>query len=105
MYSHDIFSGLKESIYNSPLDRLSILLLNDDADLEVRAKVNKLIAGQFPGKDLTFLQSQHDDIIEENTKDELNYPLTKIKQFKETKNLSKNRVKLCISVLPLGWNS
>ncbi len=50
LYCHDVFNRLKESIYNSPLDRLSILLLNDDTDVEVGTKVNKLIAEQFPNR-------------------------------------------------------
>ncbi len=51
LYAHDVFKRLKDSIYNSHLDSLSILLLNDEADLEVRAKVNELVAGQFPDKE------------------------------------------------------
>jgi hypothetical protein len=45
LYSHDIFKRLKESIYSSPLDRMSLLFLNDDTDSEVRAKVKELVAG------------------------------------------------------------
>src|SRR5215210_4948014 len=71
LYSHDVFNRLKESIYNSHLDRLSILLLNDDADLEVRAKVNKLVGDQFPNKVLSHLQSPHNNEINENLKDKL----------------------------------
>ena len=53
LYSNDVFNRLKESNYNSPLDKLSLLLLDDDydTDLEVRAKVNKLIDDQFPDEE------------------------------------------------------
>jgi hypothetical protein len=89
LYSHDIFNRLKESIYNSPLCRTSILLLIDDTDFEVRAKVNKLIADQFPSKNLSSLQLQSLDENNENMKGKLDNVLTKIGQFKEMENLSK----------------
>ena len=93
-YSNDIFIRLKESIYKSSIDKLSILLLNDDADLEVRAKVNELVAGQFPDKEKPpFLPpSQYISENNENMKDKVKYVLTKNRHFKETKNLSKNRL-------------
>ncbi len=56
LHSHDVLNRLKESIYNSPLDRSAMLLLSDDADLEVRAKSNKLVADQFPNMTLSPLQ-------------------------------------------------
>ena len=73
LYSHDVFNRLKESIYNSPLDRLSILLLDEDADPEVRAKVNDLVAGQFPDKEKPsfLLPSQYYNENNDNTKDKL----------------------------------
>ncbi len=92
LYSHDVFSRLKESIYNSHLDRISILL-NDDTNLEVTIKVNKLIADQFPNKDdLSFLQSQNYDEYKENTNDKVKDTFAKIGQYKDMENLSKNRL-------------
>ena len=94
LYTHDIFNKLKESIYNSPLDRLSLLLLNDEADPQVRAKVNELVAGQFPDKEKpTFLlPSQYGDENYENMRDKLKDVLTKNRNFKEMENLSKDRL-------------
>ncbi len=95
LYSHDVFNRLKESIYKSSIDRLSILLLNDDADLEVRTKVNELVAGQFQDKEkpVFLLPARHYDENDDNTKDKLKYTLIKIKQFKETEKLTKDRLK------------
>ncbi len=92
--SHDVFSRLKESIYNSPLDRLSLLLLNDNVDSEVRTKVNKLIADQFPDKEKPsfLLPSQYCDGDNENMKDKVKDILTKNRHFKEMENLSKKRL-------------
>jgi hypothetical protein len=91
LYSHDVFNRLKEDVYSSPLDRLSLLLLSDETDLEARAKVNELVSNQFPDKNLTYLQSQCYDENNENMKDKLDNVLTKIGQFKEMENLSKTR--------------
>ncbi len=94
LYKDDIFNKLKESIYNSPIDRLAILLLNDDADPQVRTKVNELITDQFPYKEKPsfVLQPQYYDENNDNTKDKLKDILAKIKKFKETENSSKNRL-------------
>ena len=83
IYSNDIFSKLKESIYNSPLDKSAILLLNDDTDFEVRAKANKLIAYQFPSKNLSPLQSPCIDENKEIKNDKVNDAFVKINQFEE----------------------
>ncbi len=95
LYSHEVFSRLKESIYNSPLDRLSILLLTDDTDSEVRAKVNELVACQFLDKDRPsfLLPSQHHHKNDDSTKDKVKDILTKNRHFKERENLSKERLK------------
>ncbi len=61
------------------MDRSAILLLNDDASLEVRAKVNKLIADKFPNGDLLPLQSQYYDKGKENSKDKLKETFAKTK--------------------------
>ncbi len=94
LYSHDVCNRLKESIYNSHLDRLSILHLNDDADLEVRAKVNELVIGQFPEKEKPsfLLPPRYHDENDDNTKDNLKDVLVKLKQFKETEKSSKDRL-------------
>ncbi len=94
LYSLGVLSRLKESIYSSPLDRLSILLLTDDTDPEVIAKMNELIADQFPDKEKPsfLLPSRYSDENDDNTKDKLKDTLVKIKQFKETKNLTKGRL-------------
>lgn len=90
LYSHGVFSRLKESIYSSHLDRLSLLLLNDNSDSEVRAKVNRLIADQFPDKEKPsfLLPSQYHDEKDDNKKDKLKDALVKINQFKDTETLS-----------------
>lgn len=90
LHSHDIFSRLKESIYNSPLNRMSILLLNDDADPEVRAKVNKLIADQFPNMILSPLRPPY-CADKNDRRNNLKDALSKIKKFNETANSPKNR--------------
>ena len=93
LYSHDVFTRLKESIYSSPLDKSAILLLNDDADLEIRAKSNKLIADQFPDKNLSFiLPSVYHDENDNNTKDKLKDTLAKLRKFEETETLSTDRL-------------
>ncbi len=90
LYKDDIFSKLKESIYNSPLVRTSILLLNDnDTDLEVRSKVNKLIVDQFPNNNSYSFQSSHNNDSGKNNKDKLKDILLKINQFKEIEISSK----------------
>ncbi len=70
------------------------MLLNDDADLEVRTKVNELVAGQFQDKEkpVFLLPARHYDENDDNTKDKLKYTLIKIKQFKETEKLTKDRL-------------
>jgi hypothetical protein len=69
------------------------LLLIDDADLEVRAKANKLIADQIPNKDLSSLiQSQNYNENMENKKNKLKDTLVKIKQIKEIENASQTRL-------------
>ena len=85
LYSHDVFNKLKESIYNSSLDRLSFLLLNDDADPIVRAKVNELVADHIPDKEKPsfLLPSPYCDVNDNNSKDKVKDVLVKIKQFKE----------------------
>ncbi len=94
LYSNDIFIRLKESIYNSHLNRLSLLLLNDDADLEVRARVNELVAGKFPDKEKPsfLLPSQYCNENDDSTKDKVKDVLLKIRQFKETEKLSNGRL-------------
>ncbi len=92
IYSHDVFDRLKESIYSSSLDKSALLLLNDNSNLEVRTKVNKLIADQFPDKDKpTFLLPSHHDEYIENMKDKENSVFMKIIQFQEMEKLSKAR--------------
>lgn len=92
LYSHDVFKRLKESIYSSSLDRISMLLLNDNSDLEVRAKVNKLIADQFPDEDLSPPRSPFFSENNENMKYKLKDALEKIRQFKQMENKSNNRL-------------
>ena len=94
LYSNDIFIRLKESIYKSSRGRLSIFLLNDDSDLEVRTKVNKLIADQFPDKEKPsfLLQSQYNENNDDKTRDKLKYTFAKLREFEETENLSKDRL-------------
>ncbi len=94
LYKDDIFNKLKESIYNSHLNRLSILLLNDDADSEVRAKVNELVAGQFPDKEKPsfILPSHYCDGNDDNTKGKLKDVLAKIKRSKKTEKLANDRL-------------
>ena len=76
------------------MGRLSILLLNDDANPEVRLKVNKLVADQFPDKEKPpfLLPSRYGDENDDKTRSKLKDALVKIKQFKETENLSKDRL-------------
>ncbi len=76
------------------MEKLSFLLLDDDTDLEVRAKVNKLIDGQFPDEEKTsfLLSDLYYDENNNNTKDKLKDVLVKIKQFREMEKLSKNRL-------------
>ncbi len=93
IYSHDVFNRLKESIYNSHSVRSAILLLNDDADLEARAKVNKLIADQFSNKNPSPFQTSYLNENKEDTKDKVIDSLTKIRQFNKIENLSNNRLK------------
>ena len=93
LYEDDIFNKLKGSIYSSPLDRISVLLLNDETTFEVKAKVNKVVADQFPNKVLSFLlQSQYNDENNETKKDKLKNALVKMRHFKEVENLSKDRL-------------
>ncbi len=94
LYSHDVFKRLKEIIYNSPLDRLSLLKLNDNTNPEVRTKVNKLVADQFPDKEKPsfLLPSQYYDENDDNTKDKVKDVLTKNRHFKELNKLSKERL-------------
>lgn len=94
LYSHDVFNRLKESIYNSSLDRLSILLFNDDAYPAVRIKANELVADQFPYKEKPsfLLPSQYYNGDNENMKDKVKDVLTKNIHFKEMEKLSKDRL-------------
>lgn len=94
LYAHDVFHRLKESIYNSQLDRLSILLLNDDADVEVRTKVNEMVVDQFPEKEKSafLLPSQYGAENNESMKDKVKEVHTKIRHFKDIGNLSKVRL-------------
>ena len=94
LYSHDIFKRLEESIYSYPLDRLSLLILNDDADSEVRAKVNKLITDQFLDKEKQsfLLPSQYIHENNEIMKDKVKDVLTKNRHFKEMNKLLKERL-------------
>ncbi len=93
LFTNDVFSRLKESIYSSHLDRISLLLLNDDADFEVRAKVNKLIADQFPDKVLSHLQYPYITDNNENTKGEpKNTLLADIRKIKEKNRLSNDKL-------------
>ncbi len=93
LYYNDAFSKGKKIAFTTPhSDRLPLLFLNDDADLEVRAKVNKLIANQFPGKDLFSSQFQYCDEDNENSKNKLKDTFMKIKQFRERDKTSKKRL-------------
>ncbi len=61
--------------------------------MEVRAKANKLVADQFPNKEKPsfLLPSRYHEENDGNTKDKLKDTLVKIKQFKETVNLSNDQ--------------
>ncbi|MDP8907190.1 MAG: hypothetical protein M3M88_06690 [Thermoproteota archaeon] len=91
LYSHDLFRRLKESTCNSNLDKMSLLLVSDDTDCEVRAKVNKLIADQFPDKQKPsfLLPTQYCDRDNENMKDKVKDVIAKNRHFKEREKLSK----------------
>lgn len=94
LYKDDIFNQLKESIYSSTIDKISILLLTDHTNPEVRAKVNELVAGQFPDKEKPsfLIPSQYNDENDDNTKDKLKDVMAKIEQSKETEKLAKDRL-------------
>ena len=94
LYSHGVFKRLKESIYNSQLDRMSLLILNDDADPEVRAKVNESIISQFLDNEKSsfLLQAQYLAENNENMKDKVKDIFVKIRKFEEKDNTSKNRL-------------
>ncbi len=93
IYSHDVFCRLKESIYSSAIDRSAILLLSDDADSEVRAKANKLIADQFPNMTLSPLQPPYCADNNENMGDKLETTLiADIRKIKEMNPLSNDRL-------------
>ena len=70
MYKDDIFFKLKNSIYNTPSVK-SLLLLKDKNPDELK-RINKLVADQFPDRNLIderhflndFRESQRDSLME-----------------------------------------
>ncbi|MDQ4074467.1 MAG: hypothetical protein M3162_09230 [Thermoproteota archaeon] len=90
MYNDDIFFNLKNSIYNTPLVK-SILLLSNNTNLEEQLRINKLVADQFPDKNLIDDKEVLSDLIEEQ-KNAFMEALRKINSLSAKENDYKERI-------------
>ncbi len=63
IYQDDIFFKLKNSIYNTPLEK-SFLLFRNETNLEEQKKINKIVADHFPDRNLLYEKYKLNDFEE-----------------------------------------